>query len=240
MDSRQEQLLGAIIKEYTRTAEPVSSGLLCEKHNLKVSPATIRAEMIELEKNGYLEQPHTSAGRIPTNKAYRYFVDNLLSARENLLAPREKKYINSEVDISGKDPHLISRQIAKVIAGISDNFALSGIIDTGEFFKIGFSSLFEMPEFQEHERALRITSFFDEFENYVDRVFEDILGADFGVLIGKENPMKDAYDETVIMARYPLPGGFDGAAFMVGPLRMKYDKNIALMKYISNLMHSQF
>jgi len=240
MDARKEHILGAIIKEYTKTAEPVSSGLVFEKCNLGISPATIRMEMLELEKDGFLEQPHTSAGRVPTNKAFRYFVDNLLSQRENALTGSEKEYIKSEINSAGDDPHLISRQIAKSVAKISNNFTLGGIVNTGEFFKSGFSGLFEMPEFQEHERMIRVSSFFDQFERHIDKIFEEFFELDFRVLIGEENPIKDIYEETVIMARYPLPNDNDGAAFMVGPIRMRYDKNIALMRYISNLMNSQF
>lgn len=236
MTSRQEQLLGAIIKEYVRTAEPISSGLLCEKSDLEISPATVRAEMMGLEKAGYLQQPHTSAGRIPTAKAYRYFVDNLLELKSQGLSVKEKEHIKSEIKSADDNPHLISQQVAKVIADISDNFALSGIIDTGEFYKVGFSSLFEMPEFQEYERILRIAPIFDRFEMYLDSIIEEMFGEDFGVLIGRENPIRGIYDETVIAAQYPLPQGHNGAAFMIGPTRMRYDKNIALMKYISQIM----
>lgn len=238
MTLRQEQILGIIIKEYTKTAEPVSSSLLCGKSDLAVSPATVRTEMVELENMGYLQQPHTSAGRVPTNKAYRYFVDNLLQLKDRNLTPKEKKYIKSEIKSAADDPHLISQQVAKTIANVSDGFALSGIIDTGEFYKVGFSSLFEMPEFQEYERILRITSIFDRFEMHLDSIIEEMFDEDFGVLIGRENPIRDIYDETVIVAQYPLPQGHSGAAFMIGPTRMRYDKNIALMKYISEFMRT--
>lgn len=240
MDSRKEKILGAIIKEYTKTAEPVSSGLLCGKSDLAVSPATIRAEMVDLENMGYLEQPHTSAGRVPTNKAYRYFVDNLLQLKSQDLSLKEREHIKSEIKSADDDPHLISRQVAKVIADVSDNFALSGIVETGEFFKAGFPSLFDMPEFHEFGRLYKLSSILDEFEDYIDLIFEKMLDEDCQILIGRENPIKKIQNETVITAKYPLPHGFEGAAFMIGPVRMKYDKNIALMKYISGLMKSNF
>lgn len=239
MTPRQEKILGTIIKEYTQTAKPVSSGLLCEKYNFKVSTATIRNEMLHLEENDFLKQPHTSAGRVPSEKAYRYFVDNLLKTREGLINQEEKKYIQSEIDTSTDNPQFMSQQIAKVISDISDNFVLSGIVNTGEFFKIGFSRLFGMSEFHEYERILRIVSIFDEFENYTDLIFENVLEETPSVAIGNENSIEDIRDEAVITIAYPLPGGYNGATAIVGPLRMQYEKNIALMKYISQFMQKQ-
>jgi len=74
MNLRQKQILEAVVKEYIDTAQPVSSKVLCKKYKLGVSSATIRAEMKRLEQQGYLYQPHTSAGRIPAEKGYRFFI----------------------------------------------------------------------------------------------------------------------------------------------------------------------
>ena len=78
LDNRKKKILQAIVEEYIDTAEPVSSGNLVEE--LNCSSATIRNEMAELEKIGLLEKPHTSAGRIPSQKGYRYYIDELLNA----------------------------------------------------------------------------------------------------------------------------------------------------------------
>ena len=80
LDKRKKRILQAIVEEYIETAEPVSSGNLVKE--LEVSSATIRNEMAELEKIGFLEKPHTSAGRIPSQKGYRYYVDNLMKERK--------------------------------------------------------------------------------------------------------------------------------------------------------------
>lgn len=79
---RQEKILNALIEEYTKTAEPVSSKFLAKKKDFNVCPATIRNEMQELADRGYIQQPHTSAGRVPTEKAYRYFLDKIFPDRE--------------------------------------------------------------------------------------------------------------------------------------------------------------
>ncbi len=96
LDNRKKKILQAIIEEYIETAEPVSSGSLVDKENLGVSSATIRNDMAELEKVGFLEKPHTSAGRVPSQKGYRYYVDELL--REDKITAKEMQYIKSKLE----------------------------------------------------------------------------------------------------------------------------------------------
>lgn len=87
---RQEQILGCIVRAYTTRAEPVSSKFIAESFDLGVSPATIRNEMVVLEELGYIVQPHTSAGRVPSESGYRYFVTNLLNAIELSQADQQR------------------------------------------------------------------------------------------------------------------------------------------------------
>lgn len=96
LDKRQTQVLQAIIEEYINTAEPVSSGTIVENYNLGYSSATIRNDMAELEKLGYLEKPHTSSGRIPSAKGYRYYVDELLN--DEKISLEEIQYIKSKLE----------------------------------------------------------------------------------------------------------------------------------------------
>lgn len=81
MDERKFAVLRAIIEDYVATQEPIGSKSIVERHRLKVSPATVRNEMAVLEDEGYIVQPHTSAGRIPTDKGYRTFVNRLNEVR---------------------------------------------------------------------------------------------------------------------------------------------------------------
>ena len=96
LNKRKKQILQAIVEEYIETAEPVSSGNLVENGKIDFSSATIRNEMAELEKIGFIEKPHTSAGRIPSQKGYRYYVDELL--REDKLTKREMEYIREKLE----------------------------------------------------------------------------------------------------------------------------------------------
>lgn len=90
LDARKQSLLHAVIVEYVRGAEPVGSELLVQKYNLGVKSATVRNELSEMSDLGYLEQPHTSAGRIPSDKGYRYYIDRLIVKREPELETKQK------------------------------------------------------------------------------------------------------------------------------------------------------
>lgn len=96
LDERKKKILQAIIDEYISTAEPVSSGMLTQKDGLNCSSATIRNEMVELEKIGYLDKPHTSSGRVPSAKGYRFYVDELL--KDDDISLEEIRYIQSKLE----------------------------------------------------------------------------------------------------------------------------------------------
>ena len=95
LDKRKKEILQAVIDEYINTAEPVSSGTLVKKYGLDYSSATVRNELAELENIGYLDKPHTSAGRVPSEKGYRFYVDELLNDED--ISIEEIKYIQSKL-----------------------------------------------------------------------------------------------------------------------------------------------
>ena len=95
LDKRKRQILQAVVDEYINTAEPVSSATLVKKYGLDYSSATVRNELAELENIGYLDKPHTSAGRIPSEKGYRFYVDELLNDQD--ISLEEIKYIQSKL-----------------------------------------------------------------------------------------------------------------------------------------------
>src|SRR4029077_9939145 len=94
LDRRKTSILGTVVYEYIATGEPVGSATLTQKYNLGISPATVRAELASLDDEGYLDQPHTSAGRVPSDRGYRYYVDRLMLPET--LAPQERDRIRAE------------------------------------------------------------------------------------------------------------------------------------------------
>lgn len=241
MTERQEQLLDFIIKKYVKTAKPVGSLLVSEEAGLDLSSASIRTEMYELENAGYLEQLHTSGGRVPTDKAYRYFVNQLLSEPVNLKPPNKKdtKRITETLAPISNNPRAMNKAIANVLSECSGNLVITGIAQDAEFFKQGLASLFRMPEFRgEFNNLFQLASFFEGFDlmfQLIEREFLNTLGVPSGlpiqILIGQENPFKQIKEETIMCAKYILPGDVVGSLTLIGPIRMDYEHNIALIKY---------
>ena len=241
LNDRQIKLIDFIIREHVKTAKPVGSSLIAMRAGFGLSPATIRNEMGELEKAGYLAQRHTSGGRVPTDKAYRYYVNSLLESENRLkLGAEYKNKIKKAFDDMPSDAQEINKIVAKVLSNLSENLVITGIAQDKDFFKKGLVSLFEHPEFREFNEVCQLASFFEEFEGmfqFIEREFFNTLGTPHGVpvqiMIGKESPFRQIQHETVMCAKYGLPGNCVGSLTLVGPTRMDYEKNIALIKFMT-------
>jgi heat-inducible transcriptional repressor len=123
LDSRKELLLKAIVREYIQSASPVASLSLGKQEGLDVSPATLRNWMAELEDLGYLKQPHPSSGRIPTNKAYRHYVDMLMEKKN--LSPREKRLIARQLEAGFREIEELLEEAAQILSHIGGYAALA-------------------------------------------------------------------------------------------------------------------
>ncbi len=117
LDERKKKVLQAIVEEYINTAEPVSSNSLTENHGLNCSSATIRNEMAELEKNGFLDKTHISSGRVPSAKGYRYYVDELIN--EENISLEEIKYISSKLETKVNEIEELTKIAANTISEIT-------------------------------------------------------------------------------------------------------------------------
>ncbi len=122
LTQRRKEILGIVIREYVITATPVGSGVLAAEYELGVSPATIRNEMAALEEAGYLTHPYTSAGRVPTVKGYRYFVEQLMEASH--LPARERQIIRQQFEKAGWEPDSWMRLSASVLAQVANSASL--------------------------------------------------------------------------------------------------------------------
>lgn len=118
LSERKEKILAAIVERYIATGEPIGSKTLLEFSSMPVSSATIRNEMAELSRLGFLDQPHTSAGRIPSQLGYRYYVDKLMSRYE--LPLNEKRLIEARLSDAGGEPQQILEQAGQVLAELTN------------------------------------------------------------------------------------------------------------------------
>lgn len=140
MDDRKSKVLQAIIEDYVATAEPVGSRTIARKYNLGVSPATIRNEMSDLEELGYLEQPHTSAGRIPSDMGYRYYVDCLMQSQE--VTPAEHDLIRRTFERKAREVETLLRETARLL---SDATHLTSVISGPQIEQAIFKELRLVP-----------------------------------------------------------------------------------------------
>ena len=221
LTERQSQILNAIVDEYIHTALPVSSGMVFDKGIFDVSCPTIRNEMADLTGMGYLAQPHTSAGRVPTEKGYRLFVDILIS--EGSAAGSVKRdSTNKKSSISGEKIMDKARRVSR------DTNDLVIFVDEedGEVKYFGLRKVFENPEFKTHEAVVSMLGELERFENYVEAV-EKYLARDIEIFIGSENPFFENTEYGMISARIN-----NNIIAVLGPMRMNYKINLSLLERI--------
>ena len=227
--------MAAVIGEYTETAAPVSSNILAEKYNFDLSPATIRFEMMELEKEDYLYQPHTSAGRIPTDKGFRYFVDLLMEERK--LNLREQKILRAELLKSEIKNKMLMRTATKLLSAMSENLAMGGIINSDDFYESGIKHLLSQPDFNDLESVARVAEMIDylaeSLDNFSSQWESDSAAA---IYIGGENPICEIGDCSVVISNCRLRSGRKGILAIVGPKRMDYARNVSLVNYVGRVL----
>lgn len=243
LSKRQEKLLNILISQYIKAPEPVSSKALVKSGPFSLSSATIRHEMSELEKSGYLTHLHTSSGRVPTPKAYRIYVDNIMAGPGIYVPEATKKKIHKAINDASEDPEELNRVVANIVSVLSDNIVVTNIKDSDYFYKTGLSSLFELPEFREFNRIFNVTNVFDHFEMVFDRIESEFFGInenDITILIGNESQIQNIKEEAVILAKYPLPNRKMGTMTIIGPMRMNYEKNIGLAQCVIEELKNKF
>ncbi|QQG45319.1 MAG: hypothetical protein HYW89_00035 [Candidatus Sungiibacteriota bacterium] len=230
LKERQKTILEATILEHLRTARPVASRELTHELKHKASPATIRNEMMRLDDLGYLEQPHISAGRVPTDKGYRFFVDNLLQDYE--LERKERQWVDEVFAINEQGEFL--QEVTRAIAQISGIFAVGGLPEEHIFSKSGFAEVLEEPEFQARETMQKFSYLVDSVEEEVTAFIGDEIDFPETIFIGSENPMVEARSCAMLLSSWHHPRGFSGFLTMIGPTRTNYPKHKSLIKYLKS------
>lgn len=232
LTQRQKKILSVVVKEYTETAVPVGSKVLSLKYKFDLSSATIRAEMNDLEEAGYLFQPHTSAGRIPTDRGYRYFVEEIMPDKE--LSKIEQKKLQAELlKMQAKNMRL-TRTTAKLLSGLSGNLAISGV--KNEFDDFGMQELLDEPEFREMDDLCRLAETLDYIDERFDSLVKNLLDNEVKIFIGKENPIKEISNCSMMISPYKTKSGEKGILALIGPKRMEYAKNKSLIEYMKKLL----
>lgn len=227
METRQQQLLNLVIENHIATAEPVGSKFLVSEGNLDWSEATVRNELRILEEEGYLTHPHTSAGRIPTTKGYRYFIDHLNFSDAKINKSDEEKI---KKDISKSKNDLEKKQLAKNLADVSMETVVLAFSEN-VFYYTGLSNLFQKPEFNELNLVVNISSLFDRFEDLLGNFYSQV-NDDPTYFIGEEHNLGDML--SVLAVRFGEEQ--ESLLALLGPKRMNYEKNYMYFKKVLEII----
>ena len=231
MDQRQSQLLNLVIESYIKTAEPIGSRFLLSKGKLEVGEATVRNDLRALEEEGYLTHPHTSAGRIPTEKGYRAYLGELdwskvkVSKKDNdvlgmsLMGKEERGKRKGDED---------SKDLARALSEVSGETVILAFSPEKVYYT-GVSNLFSKPEFQELQMVANISQIFDHCEDCLKTFFDEV-GPDPKYFIGTEHSFGNAL--SVLAFRF----GDESLFALLGPMRMDYARNFGLVNKIKELL----
>ncbi len=215
MTDRQQHVLSAIVEQYAEVASPVGSSLLAKA--FKVSSATIRADMAELERHGFITQPHTSAGRIPTDKGYRFYVNALNNnTAASLPEGRGERALAARVQSAGAPERMI-RNAADTLVELTHNLGLATI--GNQLYISGLSNLFGQPEFVGGMQVQQVAQLLDNLEPWLR---EAAPNEPLSVYIGAENPIGRAAGCTLIISRFRSPFSDRSYIGTLGPTRQSY------------------
>jgi heat-inducible transcriptional repressor len=223
MTPRQQVILNAIVEQYAEVASPVGSTLLAKLFD--VSSATVRAEMAELERLGFIAQPHTSAGRVPTDKGYRYYVNNVADNLEQTSNERAgARALTARVHNAGA-PERTIRNAVDTLVELTHNLGMATI--GNQLYMSGLSNLFGQPEFINGLQVQQVARLLDNLEPWLR---EAAPNEPLSVYIGQENPIGRAAGCSLIISRFRSPFSDRSYIGTLGPTRQSYKDVMSLVK----------
>jgi len=233
MTERQAKILAAIIEQYAEVAVPVGSVMLAKLFN--VSSATIRAEMAKLEETGYIAQPHTSAGRIPTDKGYRFYVNSLselqsLETEEPLQLNRSARAIEARISGADRADRAIRSAVDSLVE-LTHNLGIATIGD--QLYMNGIGNLFSQPEFATGHAVQQVASLLDNLEPWLH---EAAPNEPLNVYIGTENPIGRSSGVTLIISRFRSPFSDRSYIGVLGPTRQSYARVMGLVRHAGAML----
>ena len=231
LSPRQIDILKNIVKEYIDSAEPVGSETLEKKYDLGISPATIRNEMAAMLKLGYLSKLHSSAGRVPTGRAIKFYINELMKEKEMSVA-EEVEAKEKIWDLREKREGFL-REATHTLAQKTGTLAVA-ITDEGDVYYSGYSNILEMPEFYDIDITKNLLSILDDtyYFNLILKKLEDecsvFLADDFEEVLMKPYGF--------VFSRFETRGNHIGTIGIIGPSRMQYELVIPVVRYFGSLV----
>jgi len=231
MTDRQIAILAAIIEQYAEVAVPVGSVMLAKLFG--VSSATIRSEMARLEDMGLIAQPHTSAGRIPTDKGYRFYVNTLTEAesKDTPNIDRSARAIDARVSTHGNRADRAIRSAVDSLVELTHNLGMATIGD--ELYMSGIGNLFSQPEFMSGTHVQSVARLLDNLEPWLR---EAAPNEPLNVYIGAENPIGKTSGASLIISRFRSPYSDRSYIGVLGPTRQSYGKVMRLVRHAGAML----
>jgi len=216
MTERQAKILGAIVEQYAEVASPVGSTLLAKLFN--VSSATIRSEMAELERLAMISQPHTSAGRIPTDKGYRFYVNQLSDDKSpaDIGEKRAERALTARIESKGL-PEQNIRNTVDTLVQLTHNLGMATIGE--QLYMSGLSNLFGQPEFIHPGQVQEVARLLDNLQPWLH---ETAPNEPLNVYIGRENPVGAGAGCSLIISKFRSPFSDSSYIGVLGPTRQSY------------------
>lgn len=232
---RKDIVLGMVVQHYIQTTIPVSSAYIAEEYEQDISSATIRNILAELEDDGYLTHPHTSAGRVPTERGYRYYVDFLMQQIE--LVEEERLRLQKEYQRGVEELEALVEKTTQVIAELTHCTSIV-MVDgwSHQYVCRGTNYLAEAVGAQSLQRMVAILKELEEKDKILAVLRRD-LDRKIKIYIGQETDCVAFEDCAMAVARFQTRRGPSGRIAVLGPSRMDYRKVISSLEYVAELMH---
>lgn len=239
LNTRRKEALQAIVEEYIQTAAPVSSQMIARKMRSAVSSATVRNIMAELDELGLVWQPHTSAGRIPTDRGYRYYIDSLLEVDE--LPPEERALIQRQYPSYAEISDELLREILRVLSNYCGYTALAfSSFAQDRLYVERISYILEYPEFRDAQKLQLLLRMLEKREPLLEIMKADLNTDGVCVHIGKENPYEEIQECSLVVSGLKMGNEKIGTLGIIGPRRMSYAKVISTVGYVAEVFNQRF
>ena len=233
LTNRQKDLLKAIIELYVKDGEPVGSENVEKAYNLGVSPATIRNEMVKLTEGGFLKQPHTSAGRIPTSMGFRIYISELMKEKEMPISAEVS--MKENLWQSRYQENRLLKEAVRALAYRCQMLAIA-VSGEGDIFYAGAANILDFPEFEDIDVARFVLSLFDEYP-MLQGIIRQAQGPDpLHILFGEEMEYEYLQPTSFVFYKFSSPSSTEGVVGVIGPARMNFPVVIPYVRYTAKLI----
>jgi heat-inducible transcriptional repressor len=232
LSERQIKILSALIEAFIAEAEPIGSEVLVEKRHFSFSPATVRNEMAILAREGYIEKPHTSAGRVPTEQGLRFYITSLMD--EQAVPVLQEVGVKQRLFQYRHSFERVMREAVLALAEATGYLALATSND-GDLFSAGMTHLLEHPEFYDINATKAALNLLDHNDVLHELFSQTAEPADAKILIGKEVGLPNLGKAAIVFARFGN-GRREGVIAALGPYRMDYAKTVPQVRQFASIL----